>query len=108
VPLGDGDTPGTINVARIAALTADDWGMFRDVTVALAAVSASLTVYDMSDADRVRVAAAVETLTTAIETAPKSRGWRRRAKVGERRPWSNAVEEQDAEDHGPPLRAELT
>jgi hypothetical protein len=33
----------------------------------------------------------------ALEDAPKSRRWRRRAKVGERRPWYNDVEEQDEE-----------
>jgi hypothetical protein len=105
VPLGDDDEPGVINVAHIARLTADDWGLYHDVTRSLAAASTALTVYDTSDLDRETVAAAVEKLTAAVEEEPKSRRWQRRSRVGERKPWSNPVEEQEEEeDHGPPLR----
>jgi len=98
------DRPGTINVTHIARLTADDWGLYHDVTRALAAASAALTVYEMTDRERETVAAAVEALTAAVEAEPKSRGWRRRSRVGERKPWSNLIEDQEEEDHGPPLR----
>jgi hypothetical protein len=104
VPLDHDDRPGTINVAHIARLTADDWGLYHDVTRALAAASATLAVHEMTDRERATVAAAVEALTAAVEAAPESRGWRRRSRVVERKPWSNLIEEQEDDDHGPPLR----
>jgi hypothetical protein len=104
VPLGDGDGHRVINVAHIARLTADDWGLYHDVTRSLAAASNALTAYETSDLDRETVAAAIARLTAGIEAEPKSRSWRRRSRVAERKPWSNPVEEQEDEDHGPPLR----
>ena len=47
--------------------------------------------------ERARLRAALDRLGRAIEEAPKSRAWRRRAKVGTRRPWYNDVEDQDEE-----------
>ncbi len=104
VPVGADDAPGTISVGRIAALTAEDWGLYRDVSAALDRAAATPHLDELDTADRERVAAAVARLRTAIEEAPKTRAWRRRARVGERRPWSNPVEDQDDIGQGVPLR----
>lgn len=104
VPLGETDDPGLINAAYIARLCAEDWGLHHDVVAALAATSAALGEHELDDEQRRRVTAAVESLQAALDAAPKSRAWRRRAKVGERRPWSNLVEGQEGGDHGRPLK----
>lgn len=107
VPLGDRDQPGVIDAAYIAQLCGDDWGMHHDVTAALGkaleALSRGDLGADLADDERERVRQAIARLRRAIDDQPKSRRWRRRARIGERKPWSNLVEEQDGADHGPPL-----
>jgi len=106
-PLSDHDEPGVINAAYIGALCGDDWGLYRDVTAALDKAPTVLDDTglgaDLDEDGRELVRQAVLRLRQAVEGQPKSRGWRRRAKTGERKPWSNLVEERDGADHGPPL-----
>lgn len=107
VPLSDHDEPGVINTAYIAELCGDDWGLHHDVTAALDKAHAVLDDAgfgaDLDEDERGRVRQAVARLRQAVDDQPKSRGWRRRAKVGEKKPWSNLVEGQEGEDHGPAL-----
>lgn len=91
--------PAAIDVKYIAGLCAGDWGLFYDVTRTLqrcveAGGSSGLTPEDLE-----RMGAQVARLTGAIDAAPKTVGWRLRAKVGTRRPWYQLVEEEDG---GPP------
>jgi len=53
--------------------------------------------YELTMEERARLRAALDRLGRAIEEAPMSWAWRRRAKVGTRRPWYNDVEDQDEE-----------
>ena len=103
VPLVAGQERGVINPAYIAKLCAADWGLYYDVTVGIERSRQLLHDYPLDDADAARVAAGLDTLVAAIEAAPKPTKWKLRAKVGTRRPWRNEVEEQDGEEHGPPL-----
>lgn len=103
VPLGERDEPGVINVRHIAGLCAEDWGLHHDVVAALDKTLAALAGQDLDAGRRDRVRGAAESLLAVVDQAPKSRKWRRRARVGERKPWSNLVEGQEGEDHGPPL-----
>lgn len=80
----DGDT---INAARVAQLCASDWGLWRTITANLAAVRAYGPAYDID------VDAAVDALLARIETEPKSRAWRLRARVGERMRWFELPED---------------
>ena len=79
-----------INAARVASLCADDWGLWRTITANLAAVGSHVDRYDV---DRERVATRIARVLERIETAEKSRGWRLRAKVGERKRWYDLPEE---------------
>jgi hypothetical protein len=86
----DGDA---INGARIAGLCAADWGLWRTITENLGGCRARLDDYPLAGDERARVDARLDALLERIETEPKSRGWRLRAKVGERKRWYELPEE---------------
>ena len=85
------DDDAGVNGARIAALCANDWGLWRTITANLATVRAHADGYP--GAARERVERGVDALLHRIESAPKSRGWRLRAKVGDRKRWYETPEE---------------
>jgi hypothetical protein len=84
------DDDSGLNGARVAELCAVDWGLWRTITANLDAVGAHLERYDV---DRERVSARLRRLQERIEGEEKSRGWRLRAKVGERKRWYELPEE---------------
>ena len=84
------DHDAGINASRIAELCGDDWGLWRTITRNLDSVRDHLANYDV---DRDRAAAGLAALQERIEAAPKSRGWRLRDKVGERKRWYELPEE---------------
>jgi hypothetical protein len=84
------DDDAGINSARIAELCGDDWGLWRTITRNLDSVGSHLSSYDV---DRDLVSTRLAALQQRIESAPKSRGWRLRDKVGERRRWYELPEE---------------
>jgi hypothetical protein len=85
-----GEDDSGINGARIAELCADDWGLWRTITRNLASVGTHLGSYDV---DRELVSTRLARLQERIEAAPKSRGWRLRDRVGERKRWYELPEE---------------
>jgi len=91
-PIADHDS-GAINGAQIAALCADDWGLWRTITANLERCRGHVGDYELPAEDRVRVESRFDELLERIEAEPKSRGWRRRAKVGERKRWYELPEE---------------
>ncbi len=89
-----GDTDGeTVNAARIASLCAADWGLWRTLTANLALCREHLARYELSSSDKAEIAARLEALSGRIEREPKSRGWRLRARIGERKRWYELPEE---------------
>jgi hypothetical protein len=91
-PIEDHDN-GAVNGARIAALCADDWGLWRTITANLERCRGHVGEYELPAEDRARVESRFDQLLERIEEEPKSRGWRRRAKVGERKRWYELPEE---------------
>jgi len=79
-----------VNAPRVAALCADDWGLYRTISHNLATLRGRLDAYDV---DREAVSNRVSAILERIEAAPKSRGWRMRAKIGERKRWYELPEE---------------
>jgi hypothetical protein len=91
----DGDHTA-IEPARVADLTARDWGLHHTFELnlqrlhdgiaegALAAGGAAATV-----------GRAVDAIREAMDSAPKTRGWKMRARVGERKRWYEEPEEVD-------------
>ena len=86
----DGDA---INAARVAELCSGDWGLWRTLTGNLAASRDHLARYDLPDEERGRLGAAMDALLDRIEREPKSRGWKLRARIGERKRWYTLPEE---------------
>jgi hypothetical protein len=86
----DGDA---INGARIAELCASDWGLYRTITANVANVLEHAGEYDVPDGDRERMAGRLREILDRIEAEPKTRGWKLRARIGERRRWYELPEE---------------
>jgi hypothetical protein len=91
-PIADHDD-GAVNGAQIAALCADDWGLWRTITANLERCRSHVGDYELPAEDRERISARFDELLARIEAEPKSRGWRRRAKVGDRKRWYDLPEE---------------
>ena len=87
---GDGDT---INAARIAELCARDWGLWRTITGNVGICRDYVDRYELSDAEKDRVRAGIDELLERIEQEPKSRAWKLRARIGERKRWYDIPEE---------------
>jgi len=91
-PVGekDGDT---VNAGRIAVLCAADWGLWRTITGNLEATLARLDAYALSPEEKSTVAQRARALLERMEAEPKSRTWRLRARIGERKRWYELPEE---------------
>src|SRR5262249_46923746 len=83
----------TINAARIAGLCAGDWGLWRTITGNLGICREHVDRYELPGADRDRLRARIDELLQRIEGEPKSRAWKLRAKIGERKRWYEVPEE---------------
>ncbi len=93
-PGAPGEPPrAAICARRVAALTAGDWGLSHTVALNFARLREGLAQTALAAAQRERVQGRIDALAEAIEQAPKSRAWRLRARVGERRRWYEDPEE---------------
>jgi hypothetical protein len=91
---GVSDDDSGVNGARVAELTANDWGLWRTITRNLASVGEHVGNYEV---DRALVMTRLDELQRRIEEAPKSRAWKLRDKVGERKRWYELPEEVGAD-----------
>ena len=82
-----------VNAPRVAELCGADWGLWRTITANLDNVRHHVDRYALSDEERRRVDGRLEAIQIAIDEAPKSRSWKLRAKVGERKRWYEVPEE---------------
>jgi len=84
----------TINSEYLAKLCANDWGLWKTITMNLEKVKNLLTKYEaLTEADRQDVLAKIGKLVEIIEKEPKSTKWRWRSIIGEKKQWYNDVEE---------------
>jgi hypothetical protein len=81
---------GGVNVAQFASLCCEDWGLCRTITQNLVSVREHLGRYEV---DRELVASRLDALLERIEGTPKSRSWKLRAKIGDRKRWYELPEE---------------
>jgi len=95
--LGEGDSPETINVTRIAQVLAEDWGFWYDahsnLKEAIAACDTLSSNGKTPIAHYETIKLRIEKLLTAVDDVPKSGNWQKRAKVGTAKPWYREVEE---------------
>lgn len=89
--LGDSDA-GIVNVGYVAHLLSDDWGFYHTATGNLEKVKQGANgVSVLSDGDRSVIARRADEILRAVEDAPKSGRWKKRAKVGTSKRWYNEV-----------------
>jgi hypothetical protein len=83
--LAEEDGPGKLNVARVAQACAADWGLFTTVMDNLAKLRE--TFGEQAPLER------IAELESRLESEPKSRAWKLRAKIGRRKRWFELPEE---------------
>jgi hypothetical protein len=92
-PVTEDDDTG-VDAAFVARICAKDWGWWRTLTMNLGKVRQMAASYpQLSDADQARVSEQVRAIEERIEAEPKGRGWRLRARVGDRKKWYRDVDE---------------
>jgi hypothetical protein len=92
-PLGNRDSE-TINMAYIAKLCANDWGLWRTTTMNLDKVGRLAVGYpQLEEAQKSQVVDQVKKALETIEAEPKSMAWRIRSRVGDRVKWYKEVDE---------------
>lgn len=82
-----------VNGRRIAELCANDWGLWRTITANLARCRDHLDDYPLAGTDLSRIRARFDEVLQRIEEEPKSRRWKLRARIGERKRWYDLPEE---------------
>jgi len=88
---GDSDT---INSTRIAELCAQDWGLWRTVTMNLRKISdLSLKYAWLEEDDRQVINERINDLLQIIDNQPKNTKWNIRNKIGDRVKWYKEVHE---------------
>jgi hypothetical protein len=91
--LSESDGPGQLNMAHVADIVGQDWGFYTTVTDNLEKTHALLETLLPDDQHRQVVSDRAGALLANLEAAPKSRGWRRRAKIGRRKRWYETPDE---------------
>jgi hypothetical protein len=88
--LGSGE--GEVDTAYLAGLAASDWGLWRTLEMVAErgeTFAAGLAGFDASEL----VVARLQRLKEELDAVPKSRGWKMRARVGDRKRWYELPEE---------------
>ena len=93
--LEDTDDAGAIDLRVFRSLVADDWGWWRTVTINLDRIIALLTegARPAIEGGRYDPRAQLQILIEAADSAPKSRRWKMRARIGDRMRWYEVPEE---------------
>jgi len=98
--VAEGDEPGTIGLARVGAIVADDWGWWRTLTQNLDGIAGLLGdthKHLVPDATSFDPVAQLERMRRHVDDVPKSMKWKLRAKVGDRKRWYR-VPQEDSHD----------
>jgi hypothetical protein len=85
--------PPVLDARRIGAVAGTDWGLAHTLELNLARLRAGLAETGLEAAQQELLRERLDALTDALERAPKSRAWRMRARIGERRRWYEEPEE---------------
>ena len=89
--VGSDDT--TVNGKLIAEVCSCDWGLWRTLTQNLEVCVSRLEGYGLDDHRKERIARRLSDLVELIHAEPKSRKWKLRAKIGDRKRWYELPEE---------------
>jgi hypothetical protein len=87
---------GMINAKYVAKLMSEDWGFYHTATTNLGRIrEATAGVKALDDAQRAKIGDQAALILKYIEDAPKSGGWKNRAKAGTSKSWYKEVADWD-------------
>ncbi len=94
-PFADSDAPDVMDLRVFRDLVGDDWGWWKTVTLNLERIGHLLDAGERPAiaGGRLDPRAQLGVLARAAEDAPKSRRWKLRAKIGERKRWYELPDE---------------
>ncbi|MFN2629929.1 MAG: hypothetical protein ABR569_15050 [Gaiellaceae bacterium] len=82
-----------VNAGFVAQLTADDWGLWRTVKLNLERLREQIGSLPVEADTKARVLERAQALWERIEREPKSKRWRLRDRVGDRKRWYELPDE---------------
>ena len=82
-----------VNGAVVARLCSDDWGLWRTCHLTIDAVRGHLDGLGLPTGDEAVLLARLDALEARLDSAPKTRRWRLRDRVGDRVRWYEEPEE---------------
>ena len=89
--------PSQLEPVRLARLTARDWGLHHTFELNLERLRNGLADGLLAPDRAALVRLRVDAIASAMEQEPKSRAWKLRARIGERKRWYDEPEEVDRE-----------
>jgi hypothetical protein len=90
--------PKSIDTNYLVDIMRQDWGFYYTFTTNLKRVPDYFTEFpSLGEGERNVVRNRIDGLLNAIETAPKTFGWKMRARIGTRRRWYQEVSEKSAQ-----------
>lgn len=91
--VGQEDSTELLDSGIITGITSDDWGWYKTISLNLDKVRDRAGDFLSDEEERRLVVNRIETLSAAIEEAPKSLRWKARARIGEKVQWYNLPED---------------
>jgi hypothetical protein len=85
-----------LSASTVAGVLARDWGFHHTATRNLDRLAGYAAAVDLTGAERAQLLGSIAALGAAVDAAPKTLGWRLRARVGERVQWWQDVDEREA------------
>lgn len=90
--------PKSIDTTYLVDIMRQDWGFYYTFTTNLKRVPDYFAEFpSIGDGEQAIIQKRIEDLLKAIEAAPKTLGWKMRAKIGTRRRWYQEVSEKSAQ-----------
>ncbi|MBI3361506.1 MAG: nucleotidyltransferase family protein [Chloroflexi bacterium] len=91
-PFGDRDDE-TFNLPFLAKVCADDWGLWKTVTVSAQKILDHVDTYDIEAGQKLIIVEHLTALRKGLDDVPKSLKWKARDRIGERVQWYELPEE---------------
>jgi hypothetical protein len=91
--VASGEEKNKLNAKFLATLLASDWGFWYTVTTNIKGLREYVgEAQNLSEDDKQDITSKLDALLKAIDTEPKSTGWKMRSTIGTKRKWYNPVE----------------
>jgi hypothetical protein len=91
-PFGNHDNE-VINLPFIAGLCANDWGLWKTISLSAQKVHDFCDAYALDAGQKLTIIERLDVLCQGLDDVPKSLKWKARSKIGERLQWYDLPEE---------------